>query len=283
MSPLLIAAPVRFLRELQAQEVDEGGTARLCCELSRAGASVEWRKGLLQLFPCAKYQMVQEGVTVELLVHNAEQEDAGHYTCDTGHTQSTARLSVRGELPAGPCLPWAPQTFWSGEWGVLLSTSKSLSGSLAPRPMFQTELQDAEQEVGSLARLCCQLNEVKPAAPVQWLKEGVELHMGSKYEMRHQGAMCELLIHGLEAKDSGQYACVVDGQKTMASVKVRGEPFPNGCPVTPSLQVLFQGWLSGSWGYKLSILISASLSCQQYKKGGCGPWMLPCLLSLAGR
>nr|KAF6349259.1 hypothetical protein mMyoMyo1_011803 [Myotis myotis] len=180
------AAPVRFLRELQAQEVDEGGTARLCCELSRAGTSVEWRKGLLQLFPCAKYQMVQEGVTVELLVHDADQEDAGHYTCDTGHAQSTARLSVR-----------------------------------APRPMFQTELQDAEQEVGSLARLCCQLSEVEPGAPVQWLKEGVELHTGSKYEMHHRGAMCELLIHGLEAKDAGQYACVVGGQKTMASVKVR--------------------------------------------------------------
>lgn len=94
---------MHFIRELQAQEVDEGMTARLCCELSRAGASVEWRKGSLQLFPCAKYQMVQEGVAVELLVLSVEQEDAGHYTCDTGHAQSTASLFVRGKLPAGPC------------------------------------------------------------------------------------------------------------------------------------------------------------------------------------
>ncbi|KAM5307883.1 obscurin isoform 1-T1 [Glossophaga mutica] len=180
------AAPVRFLQELQAQEVDEGGLARLHCELSRAGASVEWRKGMLQLFPCTKYQMVQEGMTVELLVHSVEQEDSGYYTCDTGHAQSTTRLSVR-----------------------------------APRPVFQTELQGTEQEVGSLAQLCCQLNQVEPGAPVQWLKEGVELHAGSKYEMHRQGVMCELLIHGLEAKDSGEYACVVGGQKTMASVKVR--------------------------------------------------------------
>lgn len=100
---------MRFTRELQAQEVDEGATAHLCCELSQAGASVEWRKGLLQLFPCAKYQMVQEGVTVQLLVHGAEQEDTGHYTCDIGHAQSTARLSVRGELPVDQ-FPQAPQT-----------------------------------------------------------------------------------------------------------------------------------------------------------------------------
>ncbi|XP_071075350.1 obscurin isoform X4 [Desmodus rotundus] len=180
------AAPVRFLQELQAQEVDEGGLARLHCELSRAGASVEWRKGMLQLFPCTKYQMVQEGVVVELLVHGVEQEDSGYYTCDTGHAQSTARLSVR-----------------------------------APRPMFQTELQGTEQEVGSLARLCCQLSQVEPGSPVQWLKEGVELHAGPKYEMHHQGVVCELLIHGLEAKDSGEYICMVGGQKTMASVKVK--------------------------------------------------------------
>lgn len=94
----LAAAPVRFLRELQAQDIDEGTTARLWCELSQEAVSVEWRKGSLQLFPCAKYQMVQEGTTAELLVHGVEQEDAGEYTCDAGHTQSIARLSVRGEL-----------------------------------------------------------------------------------------------------------------------------------------------------------------------------------------
>lgn len=96
---------MRFLQELQPQEVDEGGTAHLRCELSRAGASVEWRKGSLELFPCAKYQMVQDGAAVELLVHGVEQEDAGDYTCDTGHTHSMASLSVRGELLTNPCLP----------------------------------------------------------------------------------------------------------------------------------------------------------------------------------
>ncbi|EPY89677.1 hypothetical protein CB1_000086001 [Camelus ferus] len=180
------AAPVRFLRELQAQEGDEGATARLRCELSRAGGSVEWRKDSLQLFPCAKYQMVLDGTAVELLVHGAEQEDAGHYTCDTGHAQSTARLSVR-----------------------------------APRPVFKTELQSAEQEVGGVARLCCQLNDSEPGAPVLWLKEGLELQMSPKYEMRRQGTTCELLIHGLEAKDTGEYTCMVGSQKTLASLKVK--------------------------------------------------------------
>ncbi|XP_030171159.1 obscurin isoform X29 [Lynx canadensis] len=182
----ITAAPVRFLRELQAQEVDEGATAHLRCELSQEGASVEWRKDSLQLFPCAKYQMVQEGRAAELWVHHTEQEDAGHYTCDTGHAQSTASLSVR-----------------------------------APRPTFQIELQSMEQEAGSVAQLRCQLSEAEPRVPVQWLKEGVELHVSPKYEIRRVGTMCELLIHGLEAKDTGEYVCMAGGQKTMASVMVK--------------------------------------------------------------
>ncbi|XP_033623906.1 obscurin isoform X2 [Fukomys damarensis] len=179
------AAPVWFLRELQAQEVVEGDTVHLSCELSRAGASLEWRKGALQLFPCAKYQMLQKGLVAELQVCGAEPEDAGDYICDTGHRQSVAHLTVR-----------------------------------AAKPRFQTELQSVEQEAGSMARLCCQLSEVEPGAPVRWFKEGMELCAGPKYEMRCQGAMCELLVHGLEAKDTGEYACAVGGQKTSASLRV---------------------------------------------------------------
>lgn len=127
-----VAAPVRFLRELQAQEVDEGATAHLHCELSQEGASVEWRKDSLQLFPCAKYQMVQEGRAAELWVHRTEQEDAGHYTCDTGHAQSTASLSVRGELPSGSCPPWG-LTPTLGAVGTVLISPKH--PSLAPQPL----------------------------------------------------------------------------------------------------------------------------------------------------
>ncbi|XP_041519864.1 obscurin isoform X11 [Microtus oregoni] len=183
---MVTAAPVRFLRELQAQEVDEGTSAHLQCELSREAVSVEWRKGSLQLFPCAKYQMVQEGTTATLLVREVEQEDAGEYICDAGHAQSVARLSVR-----------------------------------APKPKFKAGLQSTQQEAGGVARLCCQLSETEPGSPVQWLKEGVELHASPKYEMRCQGAVCELLIHELETKDTGEYACVVGGQKTLASLRVK--------------------------------------------------------------
>lgn len=76
-----------------------------------------------------------------------------------------------------------------------------------------------------MAQLRCQLSEAETGVPVQWLKEGVELHGSPKYEIRRLGTTCELLIHGLEAKDTGEYVCVAGGQKTVASVMVKGEPF----------------------------------------------------------
>ena len=101
----------------------------------------------------------------------------------------------------------------------------------APRPVFKTELQSAEQEVGGVARLCCQLSDAEAGAPVLWLKEGVELHVSPKYEMRRQWPTCELLIHGLEAKDVGEYSCVACSQKTLAFLKVKGElPLPHPLP-----------------------------------------------------
>lgn len=75
-----------------------------------------------------------------------------------------------------------------------------------------------------MAWLRCELSGTETGVPVQWLKEGVELHGGPKYEIRRLGTTCELLIHGLEAKDTGEYVCVAGGRKTVASVRVRGEP-----------------------------------------------------------
>lgn len=119
-----------------------------------------------------------------------------------------------------------------------------------------------EQEAGGVAQLRCELSTAEPGAPVRWLKEGEELHRSPKFEMRRQGAVCELLIHGLEAKDTGEYACVVAGQKTLASVRVGGEPSCHTCrpSISPaSHQALLQRWLRGPWGYRLSLLISAPL------------------------
>lgn len=156
LSPNFAAAPVRFLRELQAQEVDEGTTAHLHCELSRVAVSVEWRKGSLQLFPCAKYQMVQEGTTAALLVREVEQEDAGEYICDAGHAQSIARLSVRGELPVAWYVP-SPFLFLE-EQGTLFSQSQG-DGTCGSKYFF-----DGPQPPSPSSRLACRAQSRRQVA-----------------------------------------------------------------------------------------------------------------------
>lgn len=82
--------------ELKSVEAVEGGTATLRCQLSKE-APVEWRKGHVPLRPSNKYRMRQEGMVVELLIHDLDPRDAGDYTCVVGNQKTTAALSVNGK------------------------------------------------------------------------------------------------------------------------------------------------------------------------------------------
>lgn len=91
-----LALPVLFKKELKDKEAEEGAAVKFQCELTKDNATVEWRKGTMQLFACAKYEIKLSGRTAELVIHNIEPEDASDYTCDTGDQQSTAVLRVNG-------------------------------------------------------------------------------------------------------------------------------------------------------------------------------------------
>lgn len=91
-----IALPALFKQELQNTEAEEGGSARLRCELTKPKAPVEWRKGDVTLHPGLKYEMKQQGSAAELVIHDLGPDDAGKYTCDSGHQQTTAVVTVHG-------------------------------------------------------------------------------------------------------------------------------------------------------------------------------------------
>lgn len=92
----LLALPVLFQKQLKDAEAEEGAVVKFQCELTKDNAAVEWRKGTMELFPCAKYEIKLSGRTAELVIHDVEPEDASDYTCDTGDQQSTAVLRVNG-------------------------------------------------------------------------------------------------------------------------------------------------------------------------------------------
>ncbi|NXI44715.1 OBSCN protein, partial [Galbula dea] len=73
---LMKALPVLFKHWLKNEEVEEGRTAVLRCELTKANAPVEWRKGEKVLQASEKYEIRQEGTHVELFIYDAEAQDA---------------------------------------------------------------------------------------------------------------------------------------------------------------------------------------------------------------
>ncbi|KAL1270084.1 hypothetical protein QQF64_032373 [Cirrhinus molitorella] len=179
--------PLFFREELHNQEAEEGETAFLCCELSKPGVEVQWKKGAIRLRPGNKYEMKQDGCKVQLQIHDLTREDGGTYKCYSGSLVTTASIVVK-EHPL----------------------------------YFIKMLECQEAEEGEIALLCCELS--KPGAAVQWKKGSVLLKPGRKYEIKQNGGELQLQIHELTSQDSGVYTCCVGSLVTSASLEVKEEP-----------------------------------------------------------
>uniref|UniRef100_A0A8C3F8R5 Obscurin, cytoskeletal calmodulin and titin-interacting RhoGEF n=1 Tax=Chrysemys picta bellii TaxID=8478 RepID=A0A8C3F8R5_CHRPI len=179
------ALPVLFKQELKNEEVTEGGSVTLRCELSKA-APVEWTIGHIVLQTSDKYKMRQQGTIAELVIHDVELKDARDYTCVSGDQKTTAALTVHA-LPA----------------------------------RFKEELRNKEVTEGEAATLHCELTKT---AQVEWKKGHKVLEASEKYKMRLEGAMAELVIHNLEVKDTDDYTCVCGDQQTTATLTVNALP-----------------------------------------------------------
>lgn len=76
----------------------EGQSAILNCELTKANARLEWRKGNAVLQPNDKYKISQDGFNAELVIHNLAFQDGGQYSCMCGEQQTSATLVVNGKF-----------------------------------------------------------------------------------------------------------------------------------------------------------------------------------------
>lgn len=77
-------------------EAEECESAFLCCELSKPGASVQWKKGTVLLRSGVKYEMKQNGCEFELQIYDLKCEDSGVYKCCVGGLETKCNILVKG-------------------------------------------------------------------------------------------------------------------------------------------------------------------------------------------
>lgn len=188
----------------------EGETAVLSCVTTDLTSPVTWKCNHVPLRNGDKYEMRKDGKVNLLLIHDADPQNAGIYSCDTGDVQSSARLTVTGEemlltrLLTSQCL---------------LLTVPVLSVSERP-PFFQEGLQSVEVEEGGSVFLCCELS--KHGVPIHWEKDRLPLRSSRKHEIKEDGCFLQLHIRDLKPEDSGSYSCQAGTAETAATVTVKG-------------------------------------------------------------
>uniref|UniRef100_A0A3B3HIY3 Ig-like domain-containing protein n=1 Tax=Oryzias latipes TaxID=8090 RepID=A0A3B3HIY3_ORYLA len=110
-----------------------------------------------------------------------------------------------GPLPCSSLdQPWAG---WVAAWSA---ERVSLGG--------QT-LHNLESEAGQSASFRCETT--KPGAIVVWKCADRILATSSKYQLKQDGAVVELVIHKLQSADSGEYSCDTGYQRTSAVLTVK--------------------------------------------------------------
>lgn len=86
-----------FLRSLEDVVAEERGKACLQCEVSKEAVNPLWRKDGMVLNQSEKYEILQLGKSLSLIIQKLRKDDAGEYSCDVGTSQTKATVVVRGK------------------------------------------------------------------------------------------------------------------------------------------------------------------------------------------
>ncbi|XP_043082208.1 obscurin isoform X25 [Puntigrus tetrazona] len=182
------AIPVlSFVKELTSQEVTEGGSISLCCEISIPDASVTWKKGTRALSDGRKYSIKRDGSIQTLEIQKLSVDDGGEYICEAGEKQSKATLTVK------ECVK------------------------------ITREIKDVTVITGEDAIFQCEVSHTG-VTNVEWWLGSNHLQNNDLNQISCRGREHSLVLKMVTPDDSGDVAFVVGPQKSVAYLLVQEKP-----------------------------------------------------------
>uniref|UniRef100_A0A8C1EX97 Obscurin-like protein 1 n=1 Tax=Cyprinus carpio carpio TaxID=630221 RepID=A0A8C1EX97_CYPCA len=174
---------VEFIAELHNITVMEGEDALFKCVVSPEDAKLAWFKNGQPISSNEKFNISSNGLCHMLHINNCLVSDSCKLTAEAEGVISRAILQVQ-------------------EAQVLFTKSMD--------PVVAEEFGEATLEV-----------EVSlETAEVQWMRQGVVIHPGSKFTLKQNGQKRSLTIHKLTLSDRGTYSCETLHDSTQAKLTV---------------------------------------------------------------
>ncbi|XP_061315437.1 obscurin-like protein 1 isoform X8 [Pezoporus flaviventris] len=185
LATLTVQVPrvVEIITELQSLMVLEGEDATFKCLVSPEDVAVAWQLNGQPVVPGERLLVTRSGLCHSLHLRQCQLGDAGTVTANAEGLVSTARLSVQ-----------------------------------EAQVLFVQKLQDVVAEEQGDVSLEVEVSH--ESAEVQWLKHGVLLQPGSKYQLQEVGCRRTLTIRCLGLADRGTYRCETLHDRTQAKLCV---------------------------------------------------------------
>ncbi|NXF31941.1 OBSL1 protein, partial [Nyctibius bracteatus] len=201
---------VEIITELQSLTVLEGEDATFKCLVSPEDVAVTWQLNGQPVVPGKRLLVRRSGLCHSLTLQQCQPGDTGTVMANAEGLVSMARLSVQGEgqEPAGAQPGAQPR-------GQMLTQH---TGHAEAQVLFVRKLRDVVAE--EQGDVCLEVEVSHEAAEVQWLKQGVLLQPGSKYQLQESGRRRTLTIHCLGPADRGTYRCESLHDRTQARLCV---------------------------------------------------------------
>ncbi|CAG5865943.1 unnamed protein product [Menidia menidia] len=249
---------VKFIRRLENMVSPKGKSLTLHCEVNKPKGDVQWLKDGKEISLSRRYTIRAQGRERSFTVHQLMEEDAGEYSFPrvVEFVAELRNITIcEGEDAVFKCMvsPADTKLVWRldgrpvalNERAVILSNGLChtlcinnclVSDSCrvtadAEGTLSEAELQVQEQQVlftkkmkpvvaEEYSEATLEVEVSVDSGEVQWMRQGVLIHPGAKYTLKHKGLKHSLTIHTLAVSDRGTYSCETLHDRTQAPLTV---------------------------------------------------------------